>query len=111
MGRNGVKKQFWMSEEQAKDLSNKAACACLTEAALIRMLLSGYHPPEAPPAEFYDEINELIKTAERLYILAEKERDYETRKSLEGTSLDLKRLSLEIRRRYLTGERERVEWL
>lgn len=111
MGRQGIKKQFWMSSEQAEDLARKAECACLTEAGLIRMLLSGYHPPQAPGDEFYKDLNRLIQTAEKIYLEAERAKDSEARKILSDSSLDLKRLSLEIRRRYLTGEREAVKWL
>lgn len=111
MGRQGVKKQFWMTSEQAEDLSRKAECACLTEAGLIRMLLNGYHPPQAPGDDFYKELNQLIQTAEKIYLEAEKTKDPEVKKILLDSSLDLKRLSLEIRRRYLTGEREAVKWL
>ncbi len=111
MGRKGVKKQFWLSREQAEDLRQKAACTCLTESALIRMLLSGYHPPEAPGEDFYKSINKLIEAAEKMYTLAEMDMDSAVRKDLMDISLDLKRLSLEMRRRYLTGERNRAIWL
>lgn len=111
MVRKGVKKQFWMSRDQAEDLRQKAACTCLTESALIRMLLNGYHPPEAPGEDFYKSINVLIETAGKMNTLAEKEMDHVVRKELLDNSLDLKRLSLEIRRRYLTGERNKAIWL
>ena len=44
--RKGIKKQFWLSKEEADDLRSKAESTCLTEAALFRMLLKGYHPKE-----------------------------------------------------------------
>lgn len=34
-----VKKQFWFSKAEAQDLQKKAKKSCLTEAALIRLLL------------------------------------------------------------------------
>ena len=75
------------------------------------MLLSGYHPPEAPGEDFYKSINKLIEVAEKMYTLAEMDMDSAVRKDLMDISLDLKRLSLEMRRRYLTGERNRAIWL
>ena len=36
-----VKKQFWFSKVEAQDLKKKAKKACLTEAALIRLLIRG----------------------------------------------------------------------
>ena len=35
MARKGVKKQFWLSHEQADDLAHKAALACLDEVAVM----------------------------------------------------------------------------
>lgn len=49
-----VKKQFWFSKVEAQDLKKKAKKACLTEAALIRLLLRGYEPREKPDERFYD---------------------------------------------------------
>ena len=48
-----IKKQIWLNREEAQQLQKKAKKACLTEAALIRQLLSGYEPREAPGDEFY----------------------------------------------------------
>ena len=47
-----VKKQFWFSKVEAQDLKKKAKKACLTEAALIRLLLRGYEPREKPDERF-----------------------------------------------------------
>ena len=44
MGRNGIKKQFWLKKEIADELESKAKKACLTETALIRMLSLAYSP-------------------------------------------------------------------
>ena len=48
-----VKKQFWFSKVEAQDLQKKAKKACLTEAALIRLLIRGYEPREKPDAVSY----------------------------------------------------------
>ena len=57
--RNGVKKQFWLTEEEAQDLKHKAEITGLTEVAVIRMLLKGYHPKEKPDRYFYDALRQL----------------------------------------------------
>ena len=46
-----IKKQIWLNREEAGALKNKAKKACLTEAALIRLLLSGYEPKVFPGEE------------------------------------------------------------
>ena len=53
MGEKRIKKQFWLSEEQAADLVEKARITRLKEVTLIRLLLDGYRPKEAPGMTFY----------------------------------------------------------
>ena len=110
MGRKGIKKQFWMSKEQAKDLADKAAKACMPESQLIRFLIAGYHPPEAPGEEFHEDMNRVIEAAEKLQTASERVGDPKAKDALREASMDLKHLTLEIRRRYLTGEREMIRW-
>ena len=43
-----VKKQFWFSKPEAQDLQKKAKKTCLSEAALVRLLVRGYEPKERP---------------------------------------------------------------
>ena len=37
--RRTVKKQFWFSRDEAQDLTRKAKRTCLSEAALVRLLV------------------------------------------------------------------------
>lgn len=110
MGRKGIKKQFWMSKELAEELSWKALKACLTESALIRMLIAGYHPPVAPGDEFYRDLNKVIEAADKLQLTSEFINDPGAVGVLQEAAMDLKELTLEIRKRYLRGEREKIQW-
>lgn len=67
-----VKKQFWFSKAEAQDLQKKAKKACLTEAALIRLLLRGYEPREKPDERFYDAMRELSAIGNNINQLAAK---------------------------------------
>ena len=67
-----VKKQFWFSKVEAQDLKKKAKKACLTEAALIRLLLRGYEPREKPDERFYDAMRELSAIGNNINQLARK---------------------------------------
>lgn len=67
-----VKKQFWFSKVEAQDLKKKAKKACLTEAALIRLLLRGYEPREKPDERFYDAMRELSAIGNNINQLAAK---------------------------------------
>lgn len=65
-----IKKQIWLNREEAQQLQKKAKKACLTEAALIRQLLSGYEPREAPRDEFYKFNRELSHIGNNLNQIA-----------------------------------------
>ena len=65
-----VKKQFWFSKAEAQDLQKKAKKACLTEAALVRLLLRGYEPREKPDERFYDTMRELSAIGNNINQLA-----------------------------------------
>lgn len=67
-----VKKQVWFSKAEAQDLQKKAKKACLSEAALIRLLLRGYEPREQPDSRFYDSMRELSAIGNNLNQLAAK---------------------------------------
>ena len=54
-----IKKQFWMNEAEDNDLKQKTHRVCLSEAALIRMLIKGYEPREKPGEEFYQYMRQL----------------------------------------------------
>ena len=110
MGRNGIKKQFWLKKEVADELEWKARKACLTETALIRMLITGYHPPAAPGDEFYESLNRLIEAADNLQRTAEFINDSDAADAYQEAAMELKELNLELQKRYLKAEREKIEW-
>ena len=99
------KKQVWLSEYEAAELAEKAKRTRLKEATLMRMLISGYHPPEAPSDEFHDDMNRLLDAAERFYSLAERKTERETRELLKAAYAEIRVLRMKILQKYLIGER------
>lgn len=61
-----VKKQFWFNREEAQDLQKKAKRTCLSEAALVRLLLRGYEPKERPDDRFYHAMSQLSEMGNRV---------------------------------------------
>ena len=57
--KRSIKKQVWLNRDEAQELQKKAKKACLTEASLIRTLISGYQPKEKPDERFYEFMGEL----------------------------------------------------
>ena len=72
MKRRTVKKQFWFSRDEAQDLQKKAKKTCLTEAALVRLLVRGYEPRERPDERFYDTMRQLSSIGNNINQLARK---------------------------------------
>lgn len=67
-----VKKQFWFSRAEAQDLQKKAKRTCLSEAALVRLLLKSYEPREKPDERFYDVMRELSAIGNNIHQLSAK---------------------------------------
>ena len=110
MGRRGRKKQFWLTEQQAEDLAEKAKKACMTETDLVRLLLRGYVPPERPGSEFFEDMNRISEFAERLKALSTVTSDAEVQELLSSEAEAWRALRLEMERRYLKPERRKTEW-
>ena len=59
MMKQRIKKQFWLSPQDARELKRKAKLCGITETAVIRILLHGYEPKEKPDARFYETMRQL----------------------------------------------------
>ena len=70
MMKQRIKKQFWFSPQEAKELKRKAKLCGITETAVIRILLRGYEPREKPDAIFYDTMRELSAIGNNINQLA-----------------------------------------
>jgi len=64
--RRTIKKQFWLNASEDQELKRKAEKACLTEAALLRLLIKGYEPREKPDDRFYDMMKEMRRMGSNL---------------------------------------------
>ncbi len=67
-----VKKQFWLSPEDAAELNRKAKLCGLTETAAVRILIRGFIPREKPDKKFYDAMRELSAIGNNINQLAAK---------------------------------------
>lgn len=72
MSRRSIEKHILMTKAEAQDLRKKAKKACLSEAALIRLLVKGYEPREKPDDRFYDVMKELSAIGNNLNQLTAK---------------------------------------
>ena len=67
-----IKKQFWLSPQDARELKRKAKLFGITETAVIRILLRGYEPKEKPDERFYEAMRQLSAIGNNINQLAVK---------------------------------------
>ena len=65
-----IEKHILMNRAEAQDLQKKAKKSCLSEAALIRLLIKGYEPKEKPDERFYDVMRQLSSIGNNINQLA-----------------------------------------
>ena len=102
-----VKKQVWMNKLEAQSLTQKAKKAGLTEAALVRSLVSGYEPKEKPDDRFYDVMRQLSAIGNSMNQIARKANalgfidapEYERQAELQ------QQFQLEVRRCFILPDR------
>lgn len=111
MKRN-IKKQFWLSREEAADLQKKAKKACLTEAALLRLLLKGYEPRAKPDDRFYEVIRELSSIGNNLNQLAAKAHslNFIDAPKLEVEARRWGQFQLRVEQEFLQPEKKESKW-
>ena len=67
-----IKKQFWLSPQDARELKRKAKLCGITETAVIRILLHGYEPKEKPDARFYEAMRQLSAIGNNIHQISVK---------------------------------------
>ncbi len=72
MRKRSIDKHIWFSRDEAQDLQRKAKKCCLTEGAVVRLLVKGYEPKEKPDERFYDAMRELASIGNNINQLAAK---------------------------------------
>ena len=95
MKRRTVKKQFWFSRDEAQDLQKKAKKTCLTEAALVRLLVRGL-------SSIGNNINQLAAQANSLsFVDAQK---------LQKEAERWHKFQADVERQFLRPEKSEMKW-
>ena len=107
MRKRNVDKHIWFDGQEAQDLQKKAKKACLTEAALIRLLIRGYEPREKPDERFYDAMRELSAIGNNINQLAIKANalGFVDTPMLREEARKWHEFQIDIRKRYLLPRR------
>lgn len=107
-----IKKQFWLSPDDAAELKRKARLAGLTETAVIRLLLRGYEPKEKPDSRFYEVMRELSAIGNNINQLAAKANalGFIDAPMLRNEALRWHQIQNEIEQKILLPERSNLKW-
>ena len=101
-----IKKNFWFSKKEDAMLKQKAAKCKVSEANLVRMLVTDFVPREAPPWSFYRELRELNMVCVHLrQLVATANRNgYTNTDEIEKVIGQINFLSFNINRRFTVPE-------
>ena len=102
-----IKKQFWFSRDEAQDLQKKAKKTCLSEAALVRLLLRGYEPKEKPADRFYDAMRQFSAIGNNIHQISVKANalGFVDTPMLREEARKWHEFQIDIRKRYLLPRR------
>lgn len=112
MKRRTVKKQFWFSRDEAQDLQKKAKKTCLTEAALVRLLVRGYEPKERPDERFYDVMRQLSSIGNNINQLAAQANSlsFVDAQKLQKEAERWHKFRADVERQFLRPEKSEMKW-
>ena len=112
MRKRNVDKHIWFSRDEAQELQKKAKKACLSEGALIRLLIRGYEPREKPDERFYDVMRELSSIGNNINQLAVKANalGFVDAPQLKKEAERWHKFQADIERTYLRPDKSEMKW-
>lgn len=112
MRKRNVDKHIWFDRQEAQDLQKKAKKACLTEAALIRLLIRGYEPREKPDERFYDAMRELSAIGNNINQLAAQANSlsFVDAQKLQKEAERWHKFQADVERQFLRPEKSEMKW-
>ena len=110
--RRTIEKHILLNREEAQDLQKKAKKACLSEGALLRLLLRGYSPKEQPDECFYDVMRELSYIGNNINQLAAKANSlgFVDAVQLSKEAERWHKFQADIEREFLRPEKSEMKW-
>ena len=110
--RRTIEKHILLNREEAQDLQKKAKKACLSEGALLRLLLKGYHPKEQPGERFYDVMRQLSSIGNNINQLAAQANSlsFVDAQKLQKEAERWHKFQADIEREFLRPEKSDMKW-
>lgn len=110
--KRSIEKHILLNREEAQDLQKKSKKACLSEGALIRLLLKGYSPKEQPDERFYDAMREMSAIGNNINQLAVKANalGFVDGQMLATEAKRWHKFQADIEREFLRPEKSEMKW-
>lgn len=107
-----IEKHILMTRAEAQDLQKKAKRTCLSEAALIRLLLKGYEPREKPDERFYEVMRELSAIGNNIHQLSAKANalNFIDAPALKKEAQRWHKFQADVERVFLRPEQSELKW-
>ena len=112
MRKRNIDKHIWFSRDEAQDLQKKAKKTCLTEAALVRLLVRGYEPKERPDERFYDVMRQLSSIGNNINQLAAQANSlsFVDAQKLQKEAERWHKFQADVERQFLRPEKSEMKW-
>ena len=112
MSKRNIEKHILMNKAEAQDLQKKAKKTCLTEAALVRLLVRGYEPKERPDERFYDVMRQLSSIGNNINQLAAQANSlsFVDAQKLQKEAERWHKFQADVERQFLRPEKSEMKW-
>lgn len=107
-----IKKQFWLSPNEVKELKHKAELVGISETAVIRLLIRGFEPREKPDRDFYESMRQLSNIGNNINQLAAKAHSlgFIDAPMLKNEALRWHRFQADVEATFLRPQQSNLKW-
>ena len=107
-----IKRQFWLSTEENRELKRKAKMSGLNDTAVIRILIKGYEPREKLDERFYEVMRQLSAIGNNINQLAAKAHSlgFVDAQQIKAEALRWHRFQAEIEKEFLRPQESNLKW-
>lgn len=111
MQRNIIR-QFRFNKEENETLKRKAQICCLSDSALVRLLVLGFQPKPKPDKAFYDALRDLSSMSNSLHQLSAKANalNFIDVPKLNKAIDSVEKLKADLYEKYITPDKDNDKW-
>lgn len=111
MQRNIIR-QFRFNKEENETLKRKAEICCLSDSALVRLLVLGFQPKPKPDKEFYNALRYLSSMSNSLHQLSAKANalNFIDIPKLNKAIDSVEKLKADLYEKYITPDKDNDKW-